>query len=76
MNLWTGLRGKALVSKQIIVAMICVRYVFCPLIGIGVVKGAFILGLLPPDPLFHFVLMIQFAVPPAMNIGTSTPIHN
>nr|GMC76855.1 protein PIN-LIKES 7-like [Ipomoea batatas]GMD12680.1 protein PIN-LIKES 7-like [Ipomoea batatas] len=69
-NLIEGLRGKALVSKQIIVAMICVRYVFCPLIGIGVVKGAFILGLLPPDPLFHFVLMIQFAVPPAMNIGT------
>ncbi|XP_019185490.1 PREDICTED: protein PIN-LIKES 7-like [Ipomoea nil] len=69
-NLIEGLRGKASLSKQIIVAMICVKYVFCPIIGIGVVKGAAHLGLLPPDPLFHFVLMIQFTVPPAMNIGT------
>ncbi|WP_411026254.1 AEC family transporter, partial [Salmonella sp. s58078] len=26
--------------------------------------------LLPPDPLFQFVLLIQFALPSAMNVGT------
>lgn len=55
----------------IIVAVICVRYLILPLVGICLVKGADNLGLLPSDPLFHFVLMIQFALPPAMNIGKS-----
>ncbi|XP_019185489.1 PREDICTED: protein PIN-LIKES 7-like isoform X2 [Ipomoea nil] len=75
-NLIEGLRGKALVPKQIIIGIICVKFVFCPIIGIGVVQGAAELGLLPDDPLFLFVLMLQFTVPPAMNLGTIAQLFN
>ena len=49
--------------------MIIAKYVVLPAIGIGIVTGADKLGLLPSDSLFHFVLMLQFTLPPAMNIG-------
>lgn len=66
----TGLRHAKLVPSSI-VAVICVRYVILPVIGIGVVKAAANLGILPSDPLFQFVLMTQFTLPPAMSIGKS-----
>ncbi|GAQ87815.1 putative auxin efflux carrier family protein [Klebsormidium nitens] len=48
----------------------CVRLVFLPLLGIAVVKCADLLALLPPaDPLFRFVLLLQFAMPTAINLG-------
>ena len=34
------------------------------------VRAAYGLGFLSRDPLYRYVLMVQFAVPPAMNIGT------
>nr|DAD46523.1 TPA_asm: hypothetical protein HUJ06_016460 [Nelumbo nucifera] len=34
------------------------------------------LGLLPSDPLFGYVLMVQFTLPPAMNIGTMTQLFD
>ncbi|CAN4078577.1 unnamed protein product [Withania somnifera] len=72
-NLTQGLR-KAQVKPSIIIAVICVRYIFSPLIGIRMVKAAATLGFLPADPLYHFVLMLQYTVPPAMNIGTMTQL--
>ncbi|KVI02964.1 Auxin efflux carrier [Cynara cardunculus var. scolymus] len=63
-----GLRN-ATIRPLIIITIIVVRYVILPVIGIGVVKAAGALGILPSDPLFSFVLMIQFIVPPAMNIS-------
>ncbi|CAK9137040.1 unnamed protein product [Ilex paraguariensis] len=74
-NLTQGLR-KARLNPFVIVAIICVRYVILPVIGIGVVKAAGHFGFLPSDPLYHFVLMIQFTVPPAMNIGTMTQLFD
>ncbi|XP_052196415.1 protein PIN-LIKES 7-like isoform X2 [Diospyros lotus] len=74
-NLTKGLRSTKLNSLTII-AVICVRYVLLPVIGIGLVKAAGSFGFLPSDPLFHFVLMIQFVLPPAMNIGTMTELFN
>lgn len=74
-NLTQGLRN-AKVSPLVIGAVLCVRHIFSPLIGIGVVKAASNLGLLPHDPLFHFVLMIQFTMPPAMNIATMTQLFD
>lgn len=74
-NLTQGLKEPK-IRPITIVAVICVRYVFLPIIGIGVVKVANGLGLLPPDPLFQFVLLIQFALPPAMNIGTMTQLFD
>lgn len=41
-----------------------------PLIGIAVVKGASQFGLVHDDRVYQFVLLLQFAVPPAMNIST------
>ncbi|XP_039134347.1 protein PIN-LIKES 7-like [Dioscorea cayenensis subsp. rotundata] len=68
-NLSKGLR-KSTLKPLMIIAVICVRYMVLPVIGIGVVKLANELGYLPEDPLYHFVLMIQFTMPPAMNIST------
>lgn len=71
----TGIR-KAKISPLVILAVVCVRYILSPLVGIGIVRAASNLGLLPADPLFHFVLMVQFTLPPAMNIGTMTQLFD
>ncbi|XP_057964172.1 protein PIN-LIKES 7 [Malania oleifera] len=74
-NLTQGLRSATL-GPGVIIGVICVRYVMLPLIGIGVVKASAHLGFLSPDPLYHFVLMVQFTLPPAMNIGTMTQLFD
>ncbi|XP_009759350.1 protein PIN-LIKES 7 isoform X2 [Nicotiana tabacum] len=74
-NLTQGLR-KAQVKPLIIIAVVSVRFILSPLIGIGIVKAAANLGFLPADPLYHFVLMLQYTVPPAMNIGTMTQLFD
>ncbi|KAH1266747.1 Protein PIN-LIKES 3 [Glycine max] len=53
-----------------ILGIIVVRYIFLPILGILVIKGATQLGLVQPDPLYQFVLLLQYALPPAMAIGT------
>lgn len=60
----------------VIVAVIIVRYLLLPIIGVGVVKAANKLGFLSTDPLYQYVLMVQYAVPPAMNIGTMTELFD
>ncbi|XP_059644631.1 protein PIN-LIKES 5-like isoform X1 [Cornus florida] len=70
-----GLRDVKL-KPLIIIAVICVRYLILPVIGIGVVKAASKLGFLPADPLFHFLLLIQFTLPPAMAIGTISQLFD
>lgn len=35
-------------------------------------QGAVHLGLVQLDPLYRFVLLVQFALPPALNIGNAT----
>lgn len=74
-NLVQGLRSSKL-KPLIIIAVVCVRYVALPFIGIWVVKAAAALGFLPSDPLYHYVLMVQFTLPPAMNIGTMTQLFD
>ncbi|KAI3947830.1 hypothetical protein MKX01_034495 [Papaver californicum] len=68
-NLTQGLRSSK-VKPLVVIGIICVKYMILPIIGIGVVKAAEILGLLPAEKLFQYVLMIQFSLPPAMNVGT------
>ncbi|KAF7809540.1 protein PIN-LIKES 3-like [Senna tora] len=68
-NLFKGLRGKATLWSTCI-GIIAVRYVFLPLVGVAVVKGAIHFGLVQSDPLYQFILFLQYALPPAMNIGT------
>lgn len=72
-NLLRGLRGSG-IKMTILIGIIVARYIFLPMIGIVVVKGAVYLGLVHEDPLYQFVLLIQFALPPAMNIGTITQL--
>ncbi|WOL07239.1 protein PIN-LIKES 7-like [Canna indica] len=72
-NLTEGLR-KSTLKPLVIAAIICVRYVMLPLFGILVVTAAGHLGFLPRSPLYRYVLLIQYTVPPAMSIGTMTQL--
>ncbi|XP_065856166.1 protein PIN-LIKES 7-like [Euphorbia lathyris] len=74
-NLIQGLR-RSRMKGWIIVWIVCIRYVIQPAIGIWIVKAASNLGFLPSDHLFQFVLMVQYTLPPAMNIGTMTQLFN
>ncbi|KAJ8437960.1 hypothetical protein Cgig2_033693 [Carnegiea gigantea] len=57
----------------IIIGILAVRYIFLPLLGMLIVRSAVRFGLVDSDnPLFQFVLLLQYAVPPAMNIATIT----
>ncbi|MED6192828.1 hypothetical protein PIB30_013718 [Stylosanthes scabra] len=57
------------IDKSIIIGIIISRYIVLPVSGIFIIKWAAQLGLVPLDPLYQFVLLIQYAVPPSMNIG-------
>ncbi|CAH1436733.1 unnamed protein product [Lactuca virosa] len=72
-NLLKGLKGSG-VSLPIVFGIVAVRLVLLPLFGISIVKGALYLGLVHADPLYLFVLLLQFALPPAINIGTITQL--
>ncbi|KAF9686565.1 hypothetical protein SADUNF_Sadunf02G0002400 [Salix dunnii] len=72
-NLLKGLRGPG-VQKSVIFGIIVARYIALPLIGIFIVRGALRFGFIPRDPLYQFILLLQFAVPPAMNMGTITQL--
>uniref|UniRef100_A0A453L4Z6 Transporter C5D6.04 n=1 Tax=Aegilops tauschii subsp. strangulata TaxID=200361 RepID=A0A453L4Z6_AEGTS len=73
-NLITGLRGTASVPPSVIAGVVLVRFVLLPLVGTALVKAAVRYGVIRPDPLYQFVLLLQYAVPPAMNIGTITQL--
>ncbi|KAL3527343.1 hypothetical protein ACH5RR_011999 [Cinchona calisaya] len=72
-NLLKGLRGTG-VQLSVIIGIIVIRYLLLPVIGVFVVKGAVHLGFVHSDPLYQFVLLLQYALPPAMNIGTITQL--
>ncbi|WVZ17469.1 hypothetical protein V8G54_010451 [Vigna mungo] len=65
---WDCLNG---VGKQfaVIVGISVMRCIVLPGIGVGIVKGAIRLGFIHPDPLYHFLLLLQFAVPPAVALS-------
>lgn len=71
----TGLRSSK-IKPLVIIGVICIRYIVLPIIGIWIVKVANHLGFLPPDPLFSYVLMVQFTLPPAMNIGEHLDLNS
>ncbi|CAI9272200.1 unnamed protein product [Lactuca saligna] len=74
-NLIQGLK-RASIRPNIIITIICIRYVISPIVGIFVIKAADSLQLLPADPLFSFLLLIQYTLPPAMNISTMTQLFS
>ncbi|CAL5188295.1 unnamed protein product [Lathyrus oleraceus] len=68
-NLLKGLKG-ASTPFWTIIGIIAVRYIMLPIFGVVIVKGATHLGLVQVDPLYQFILLLQYALPPAMAIGT------
>ena len=64
----SGLKGPGM-HLPIVGGIVLVRYIALPAIGIGIVKGAIHFGLIHPDPLYQFVLLFHFAVPPAIAIS-------
>ncbi|XP_056169985.1 protein PIN-LIKES 3-like [Syzygium oleosum] len=72
-NLLRGLKGSS-IHLPVVIGILAVRYIALPLLGMVIVRGAVYLGLVQSDPLYQFVLLLQFALPPAMNIGTMTQL--
>ena len=57
------------IQPLILICIIIARLFLLPAIGFFVVKAAANFGFLPLDPLFQYVLVMQYAMPPAMNIS-------
>uniref|UniRef100_A0A803KWC3 Uncharacterized protein n=1 Tax=Chenopodium quinoa TaxID=63459 RepID=A0A803KWC3_CHEQI len=66
-NLLPGLKGSQIQIRTIICIAV-VRYILLPLLGLVIVRGAVHVGILHIDPLFQFILLLQYALPPAMSI--------
>ncbi|KAG5037406.1 hypothetical protein JHK86_018246 [Glycine max] len=64
-NLVKGLKGLGQ-QLPLIVGIIMVKFLALPAIGIGIVKGAAHFNLIHHDPLYQFVLLLQYALPPAI----------
>jgi len=64
----TGLKGSS-TPVWTLVGIVAVRYIFLPVLGVGVVKAAIHFNFVQSDALYQFVLLLQHALPPAMNIG-------
>ncbi|CAJ2665042.1 unnamed protein product [Trifolium pratense] len=72
-NLLKGLKG---LGKKIplVVGIIVVMYIALPTIGIAIVKGAVHFSFISSDPLYQFVLLLHYAVPPAVSVSTMTQL--
>lgn len=67
--LWSGLKGTG-IQRRVVIGIVVARYIILPLSGILIVKGAIQVGFVPPNnKLFVFLLLLQHAMPPAMNLG-------
>ncbi|KAH1113252.1 hypothetical protein J1N35_006630 [Gossypium stocksii] len=73
-NLLRGLKGPAGICMSLVIGVIAVRYVLLPLLGIVIIKTAVRFGLVHSDPVYQFILLLHYALPPAMNIGTITQL--
>ncbi|KAK2408679.1 protein PIN-LIKES [Trifolium repens] len=74
-NLTQGMRSSS-IKPLALISIIIARLFLLPAIGFFVVKAAAKLGFLPLDPLFQYVLVIQYALPPAMNISTMAQLFD
>ncbi|KAG2281935.1 hypothetical protein Bca52824_053155 [Brassica carinata] len=72
-NLLKGMRSSGM-KKSSIVGVLVARYIFLPISGVLIVRGAYKFDLITSEPLYQFVLLLQYAVPPAMNLGTITQL--
>ncbi|XP_057421441.1 protein PIN-LIKES 3-like [Lotus japonicus] len=68
-NLLDGLK-KSGISVSLIMGIMGVRFIISPILGILIVKVAHYWGFVGSYSLYQFVLMLQYALPPATAIGT------
>ncbi|XWS75209.1 hypothetical protein CRYUN_Cryun01aG0065900 [Craigia yunnanensis] len=68
-NLLKGLRGSG-VDASLIIGIIVIRNILLPAFGVVIVKAAKHFGMVDSDSFYQFTLLLQYAIPPAMNIGT------
>ncbi|KAJ4844241.1 hypothetical protein Tsubulata_021417 [Turnera subulata] len=69
-NLLKVLMKKSGVQYRVVIGIVIVRYLVLPIVGVLIVKFAVRFGLVHQDPLYQFVLLLQYSLPPAMNIGS------
>ncbi|CAK8540133.1 unnamed protein product [Lathyrus sativus] len=74
-NLTQGLKSSS-VKPLTLISIIVTRLFVLPFIGLFIVKAAANFGLLPVDPLFQYTLVMQYAMPPAMNISTMAQLFD
>jgi len=60
---------------SLLVGIIVVRYMALPILGVVIVKGAIRFGIIHQDPLYHFILLLQYALPPAIGISKFIKIN-
>ncbi|MED6131603.1 hypothetical protein PIB30_011204 [Stylosanthes scabra] len=72
-NLIKGLKGSGM-KVQLLLGIIVVRFIASPMLGVCIVKGAIHFGMINHDPLYQFLLLLQYAVPPAISISTITQL--
>ncbi|XP_027179671.1 protein PIN-LIKES 3-like [Coffea eugenioides] len=72
-NLLRGLKRSG-VNLWMILGIILIRFAALPVLGVVIIKAARDFGMVGSDPLYHFVLLLQYSVPPAMAIGTITQL--
>lgn len=70
-QLCLGLKRSGM-KLSLVVGIIVVRYIALPILGVGIVKGAIHFGLIHHDPLYQFILLLQYALPPAISISKLT----
>ena len=64
----SGLKGSK-VPLLVIIGIVAIRYIILPILGVVIIKYAIHFGLVRSDPLYQFVLLLQFALPPANSVG-------
>ncbi|KAK7278502.1 hypothetical protein RJT34_23532 [Clitoria ternatea] len=72
-NLLNGLKQSGM-KPSLVVGIIVVRNIALPILGVAIVKGAIHFGIIHHDPLYQFVLLLQYALPPAVSISTITQL--
>lgn len=63
------------ISLFLIIGIIVVRFILSPILGIFIVKVAYHWGLVGSYNLYQFVLMLQYALPPATTVGKMAFSH-
>ncbi|KAK7272999.1 hypothetical protein RIF29_14045 [Crotalaria pallida] len=74
-SLTQGMQSSS-VKPLTLFCILIARPFLLPAIGLFVVKAAAKFGLIPVDPLFQYVLVMQYAMPPAMNISTMVQLFD